>query len=118
MDDTSRILTAEHARESGVDQPWEESNGAWWDWYLSLAAEDDGPVELVEVDPPAAVDPLGLAELEEELRTPYALDDADGARFRAEGYVKLPAVLSPGALAAGCFRIWARVGPTPRAFPR
>lgn len=62
----SRILTAEHARESGVDKPWEESNGAWWDWYLSLAADDGTPQELVEVDPPAAVDPLPLAELEED----------------------------------------------------
>ena len=49
----SRILTAEHARESGVDRSWEDSNGAWWDWYLSLAADDEGaPAELVQVDPP------------------------------------------------------------------
>lgn len=97
----SRILSAEHARESGVDQPWEASNGAWWDWYLSLAAEDEGPVELVHADPPAPVDPLTTAELEEELRTPYGLTDELRDRFREEGYVKVPAVLSPAALAAG-----------------
>jgi ectoine hydroxylase-related dioxygenase (phytanoyl-CoA dioxygenase family) len=97
----SRILSAEHARESGVDKPWEESNGAWWDWYLSLAAEDDGPVELVEVAPPAPVEPLTVAELTVELATPYALTDAQAQRFRDEGYAKLPGVLSPAALAAG-----------------
>jgi ectoine hydroxylase-related dioxygenase (phytanoyl-CoA dioxygenase family) len=98
----SRILTAEHARESGVDRTWEDSNGAWWDWYLSLAADDEGaPAELVAVDPPEAVEPASVADLTGELATPYALTDAQAEAFRERGYAKLPAVLSPAALAAG-----------------
>ena len=27
----SRILSPEHARESGTDRPWEGTNEAWWD---------------------------------------------------------------------------------------
>jgi ectoine hydroxylase-related dioxygenase (phytanoyl-CoA dioxygenase family) len=97
----SRILSAEHARESGVDKPWEASNGAWWDWYLSLAAEDGEPAELLAVDPPEQVDPLSTAELAEELREPYALTDEQRRAFAEDGYIKLPAVLGPRALATG-----------------
>jgi ectoine hydroxylase-related dioxygenase (phytanoyl-CoA dioxygenase family) len=99
--ENSRILSAEHARESGVDQPWEASNEAWWDWYLSLAASDGTPAELVPVDPPEDVEPLTVAELAEELREPYVLSDAQAAGFAADLYVKLPDVLSPRALATG-----------------
>ena len=38
----SRILSAAHAKQSGVDEPWGDGNEAWWDWYLSLADDDDG----------------------------------------------------------------------------
>lgn len=95
----SRILSAEHAKESGVDEQWEEGNEAWWDWYLSLADPADTPTELVTVAPPAAVATLTLDELREQLAEPYALTDPQAERFRAEGYAKLPAVLSPEALA-------------------
>lgn len=97
----SRILSSEHARESGVDKPWEQTNEDWWDWYLSLAdASDAAPVELVEVDPPAPVALPSLDELRAELASPYALSAEQRERFAAEGYIKLPGVVSPGALAA------------------
>lgn len=99
--DSSRILSAEHARESGVDQAWEQTNEEWWDWYLSLADASDGaPAELVTVDPPAAVDVPSLADLRTELSEPYALSADQRRRFRTDGYIKLPGVVSPGALAA------------------
>ncbi len=95
----SRILSAEHARESGVAEQWQEGNEQWWDWYLSLAAGDGAPVELKEVAPPEAVALPSLEELREELATPYALTDAQAERFRAQGYLKVPEVLTAGALA-------------------
>ncbi|MBA2349024.1 MAG: phytanoyl-CoA dioxygenase family protein [Solirubrobacterales bacterium] len=98
----SRILSAEHARESGVETQWEQSNADWWDWYLSLASDEDALTELVEVDPPPEpACALSVDELREELATPYDLAAEDGERFRAEGYIKLPGVLSEGALALG-----------------
>ena len=81
----SRILSAEHARESGVAEQWEEGNEQWWDWYLSLAADDDAPVALESVDPPVAVPLPSLEELREELWTPYELSDEQSERFRAQG---------------------------------
>ncbi|MDO9357343.1 MAG: phytanoyl-CoA dioxygenase family protein [Solirubrobacteraceae bacterium] len=95
----SRILSAEHAEQSGVAGQWDESNEAWWDWYLSLADDEGAPTELVEVDPPAAVDLPTIEALREELATPYALTEAQAERFRADGYLKVKDVLSPGALA-------------------
>ena len=97
----SRILSSDHARASGVDKPWEASNAAWWDWYLGLADAGDGPpAELVEVPPPEPVAPATAAELAAELAEPYPLTAEQRARFAAQGFVKLPAVLSPAALAA------------------
>ncbi len=98
----SKILSSDGARAAGVDEPWEGGNEAWWDWYLSLADRDAAvPTErLVAVEPPPPVAPLSPAELAAELAAPYPLAAADAERFRAEGYVKLPGVLGPGALAA------------------
>lgn len=97
----SRILSAKHARESGVDKPWERSNEDWWDWYLSLAdASQDAAATLAEVDPPDPVALPSVDALRAELAEPYALDDAARERFAAEGFVKLGGVVSPGALAA------------------
>ena len=95
----SRILSAEHAKQSGVDEQWEQGNEAWWDWYLSLADDGAAPAELVEVAAPAPVALPTLAELREELATPFLLTDAQSERFRAEGYLKVPEVLTAGALA-------------------
>ena len=67
----SRILSAEHARESGVEEQWDKCNEDWWDWYLSLASDDDTPTELVELAPPPAPEvALSVEELREELATP------------------------------------------------
>lgn len=94
----SRILSAEHAKQSGVEEQWEEGNEAWWDWYLSLADPADTPNELVAVDPPTPVAPLSMAQLRAELAVPYALGAGQAEGFRADGFVKLPSVLSPAAL--------------------
>lgn len=98
----SRILSAEHARESGVDKPWQQTNEDWWDWYLSLAdAGDAPPTTLAELDPPSEVPLPTIDELRDELATPYAPAQDDLARFARDGYVKIRDVLSPAALAAG-----------------
>lgn len=95
----SRILSAEHARESGVAAPWGGSNEEWWDWYLSLADRSGEPAELVPVDPPAPVATPALADFAEELARPYPLTEAQRGRFREEGYLRVRDVLSAGALA-------------------
>lgn len=77
---------------------WDRGNDQWWDWYMSLA-ESTGPVGPL-ADPPAH-DPGPLPsddEVAAELARPYPLTDAQVAAYRAQSFVKLPGVLSPGVL--------------------
>lgn len=83
---------------SDVAVEWDRGNDQWWDWYMSLA---DGPApEGPLVDPPPH-DPGPLPSddaVAAELAEPYPVTDAQVAAFRAESFVKLPGVLTPGAL--------------------
>lgn len=54
---------------------------------------------MLEPDP-QKISPLGLQDLIRELATPYPLSDETIEHFQTEGYVKLPRVLSPGAVVA------------------
>lgn len=83
---------------SDVAVEWDRGNDQWWDWYMSLA---DGPAPSGPLTEPALHDPGPLPsddELAAELAEPYPLTSAQVAAFRADSFVKLPAVLSPGGL--------------------
>jgi hypothetical protein len=91
-------LVGENARRDDVNQPWEQDNQAWWDWYLTLADNGDDPIgSLSDTAPPPSVAVVDNDAIARELRTPMQLAPADRAFFRANGYVKLRNVLSPGA---------------------
>ena len=112
-------LEAKHPptqEDRDVSVPWDGDNQAWWDWYVGLAhnpspiARRDrrGPAHSVEragtnvaLEPdPRTVAPLSFDALARELSAPYFVSAETITRFRAEGYVKLSAVLSPGAVVA------------------
>ena len=84
---------------SDVAVEWDRGNDQWWDWYMSLAAPSAPAGPLVEVprfDPgPLPTD----GEVAAELREPYPLTASQVEDFRRESFVKLPGVLSPGAVA-------------------
>jgi len=48
-------------RDGGIDQDWAGDDQDWWDWYVTLAENDDAPIALVagpglpDVDPADAV---------------------------------------------------------------
>lgn len=93
LSDTTAAGTA-----SDVDVEWDRGNDQWWDWYMSLAdgPTPDGPL----VDPPAH-DPGPLPsddEIVAELAVAYPLTDEQIDRFRTDAFIKLPGVLSPGAV--------------------
>jgi hypothetical protein len=81
-----------------VDVAWDRGNDQWWDWYMSLA---ENPAAGPPVPGPAPYDgPLPSDEqVAAELAEPYELDPAAVAAFAAESFVKLPGVLSAGAVA-------------------
>lgn len=81
-----------------VDVAWDRGNDQWWDWYMSLADNPPADGPPVEVPPPYEGPLPSDAEVEAELAQPYELTADAVASFAAESFVKLPGVLSPGAV--------------------
>lgn len=95
---SSPRLVGENARRSDVDQPWEQDNQAWWDWYLTLADNGDDPVgRLHDADPLPTVQAIDDNTVAEELRTLFPVSLAEREFFRENGFIKLRGVLSPAA---------------------
>jgi len=88
-----------NSSDTDVSGPWEDDNQAWWDWYVTLADNDEATG-----DEPEPVDPLPDMALPsdeavaEELATPYPLTDEQIAFFQENSFIKLKGVLSPGAV--------------------
>jgi ectoine hydroxylase-related dioxygenase (phytanoyl-CoA dioxygenase family) len=97
-------LTGANASQVDVEQPWEQDNQAWWDWYVSLGAReidrplpDSEPEERARRLLEAEVGDTVVAaddDLDAELARPYRLSDRQRDFFRRNGYIKLPGVLS------------------------
>lgn len=99
-------LTGLNAARADIDQPWEQDNQNWWDWYVSLADPGiDGGAEA-RADANDALQawrargPIPVSEdaLRAELNTPYPLSEAQCHAFRSQGYIKLKQVFSAAAL--------------------
>ena len=82
-------------RDGGIDQEWAGDDQDWWDWYVTLAENDDAPGALVAGPGLPDVDPAGDAQLRLELEAPYRLDAAQREAFRRDAFIKLTNVLSP-----------------------
>lgn len=99
-------LSGENACRADINQPWEQDNQAWWDWYVSLG---DTHIEEPDGSTPEAVDLANATisaeladqrmasdtELDRDLALPYDLSAAQRCFFRRNGYIKLPGVLPP-----------------------
>ena len=82
-------------REGTLEQDWAGNDQQWWDWYVSLAA-NDAAVPLVAGPGLPDVTPATDDEVTAALSTAYELTTQDIAHFREQSFVKLPAVLTPG----------------------
>ncbi len=92
-------LVGENAYRDDINQPWEQDNQAWWDWYVTLADNSDQPIgKLQAMDSLPSVPLPDDDDLAEELRTPYPLTPGDRAFFRTNGFIKLQRVFSRGAI--------------------
>lgn len=107
---SNHYLSGRNAAREDVDQPWEQDNQAWWDWYVSLGSDDLDTAVLRDAshvqkvndtltESLEAVEPAGDDDLARELDTRYPLTDAQREFFETQGFIKLPGVLSARAVA-------------------
>ncbi len=82
-------------RDGGIDQDWAGDDQDWWDWYVTLAENDDAPTALAAGPGLPDVDPADDEQLQAELAAPYRLDAAQREAFRRDAFIKLGQVLSP-----------------------
>jgi hypothetical protein len=82
-------------RDGGIDQDRAGDDQDWWDWYVTLAENDDAPIALVAGPGLPDVDPADDEQLRVELAAPYRLDAAQREAFRRDAFIKLAHVLSP-----------------------
>ena len=94
------MLAGPNALGEDLSQYWEQDNQAWWDWYVTLAHNKgkDNATNYVDIAPIKHFDMPSDSELENELSTPYNLTENHHLAFRQDGFIRLPNVLSPGAV--------------------
>jgi hypothetical protein len=95
------LLEEPNALGQELNQYWEQDNQAWWDWYVTLADNKDkgNATNFVDIPPLQDFDMPSDRELEDELSTPYSLTEGHHLAFRRDGFLRLPNVLSPPAVA-------------------
>ena len=93
-----RSLLPQANRAGGIDQDWAGDDQDWWDWYVSLAENDDAPIALVAGPGLPDVEPANDEQLRVELAAPYRLSADQREAFRRDAFIKLPHVLSPAAV--------------------
>jgi hypothetical protein len=60
-------------RDGRIDQDWAGDDQDWWDWYVTLAENDDAPIALVAGPGLPDVDPADDEQLRVELAAPTDL---------------------------------------------
>ena len=96
----NKRLSGKNSSDSGINESWSQDNQAWWDWYVTLA-DNSQQLKPSVVDLPD-LDDSNLPsdeEIEAELSKPYRITKIQCDDFLNNGFIKLPNVLSRGAVA-------------------
>ena len=51
MSKSNTNLNSKLTDATDISKPWDKDNQAWWDWYVSLADNDDKENEIINADP-------------------------------------------------------------------
>lgn len=96
-----QFLTSDHANSASIDQAWDQNNQQWWDWYMSLAENDeaDEQVPLMELPAAAPCDFPSTEELAQQLEAHYPIHQDQIDAFQRDGFIKLKNLIEPEALA-------------------
>jgi ectoine hydroxylase-related dioxygenase (phytanoyl-CoA dioxygenase family) len=82
-------------RSGSLVQDWAGDDQQWWDWYVTLAANEQTPARFDSGPGPASDVAADDAEVVAALAEPYPLTAEQRARFRAESFIKLAGVIPP-----------------------
>lgn len=97
----NHFLSDDHASSDEIHAEWDQDNQQWWDWYMSLAQnEQAGGAQLLELPAPQEHPSPSMIELAAELDCLVELEPEQIAAFRKDGFIKLKSMLSPEALSA------------------
>ena len=81
---------------SDISKPWDKDNQAWWDWYVSLADNNDKENKIINAAPLPNIAIPSDDEVLLELNQPYDLTNDQIKFFKKNGFIKLKKVFSPG----------------------
>ena len=82
-----------------VSEPWGSTNQDWWDWYVTLAYNDENLKQRFSYRLPKVLTQVAEGALPiKEIHSEYSVSDADVAKFRTDGFVKLKNVFSPSTI--------------------
>ena len=98
MTNSNNKLKHKISDDADINKPWDKDNQAWWDWYVSLAANDGKQSEIINVDPLPDIEIPSDVEIISELAEPYHLTNDQIDFFKKNGFIKLKRVFSPGAV--------------------
>jgi hypothetical protein len=85
-------------RTGTLAQEWAGDDQQWWDWYVTLAANEQTPARLVDGPGPASDEAATDDEVAAALAESYPLTASQRERFRDESFIKLPGVIPPRVL--------------------
>ena len=81
---------------SDISKPWDKDNQAWWDWYVTLADNNDKKQKIINANPLPNIVIPNDDEVLSELNEPYDLTNDQIKFFKKNGFIKLKKVFSPG----------------------
>ena len=73
MSKSNTNLNSKLTDATDISKPWDKDNQAWWDWYVSLADNDDKENEIIIADPLPDITIPSDDEVILELAKPYHL---------------------------------------------
>jgi ectoine hydroxylase-related dioxygenase (phytanoyl-CoA dioxygenase family) len=94
-------LSKAQQKSEDVSSEWDQDNQQWWNWYMTLAENEDernslaAQLEPYNLESPIEIDKSKLAYIEDGLSQPYNLSRASIDKFARDGYIKLKNVIDP-----------------------
>ena len=92
MTNSNNKLKYKISDDADINKPWDKDNQAWWDWYVSLAANNGKQSEIINVDPLPDIEIPSDDEIISELSEPYHLTNDQIDFFKKNGFIKLKRV--------------------------